>query len=110
MCVPPSRIPLGAVLLDGDGLVTVIEPDELGPDDYHPMDPAGSSPLVAWLASDESQLITGQVIRAIHDKLYLMKGWREAASASAGDKRWKAEQLGAVVATQLFGTRAAGLG
>src|SRR4029077_1201998 len=26
----------------------VIEPDDLGEDEYHPMDPAGSSPLVAW--------------------------------------------------------------
>ncbi|HVX09157.1 SDR family NAD(P)-dependent oxidoreductase [Humibacter sp.] len=88
----------------------VIEPDDLGPDEYHPMDPAGSSPLVAWLASDESQLITGQVIRAIHDKLYLMKGWHEAASASSNETRWKAETLGSTVATHLFGTRAAGLG
>jgi NAD(P)-dependent dehydrogenase (short-subunit alcohol dehydrogenase family) len=87
----------------------VIEPDDIGADEYHPMDPAGSSPLVAWLASDESQMVSGQVIRAIHDKLFLMKGWHEAAEVSSNGKRWKAEQIGGALATDLFGTRAPGL-
>jgi NAD(P)-dependent dehydrogenase (short-subunit alcohol dehydrogenase family) len=86
-----------------------IEPDDLGPDEYHPMDPAGSSPLVAWLASDEAQYVTGQVIRAIGDKIHLMKGWYEAATVSSGEKRWDATKLGTVLATDLFGTRAPGL-
>jgi NAD(P)-dependent dehydrogenase (short-subunit alcohol dehydrogenase family) len=85
------------------------EPDELTDGAYHPMDPAGSSPLVAWLASDEAQHVTGQVIRAIHDKIYLMKGWREAATISSNEKRWDATSLGALIATDLFGTRAPGL-
>jgi NAD(P)-dependent dehydrogenase (short-subunit alcohol dehydrogenase family) len=88
---------------------TAIEPDELGPDEFHPMDPAGSSPLVAWLASDEAQYVTGQVIRAIGDKIYLMKGWYEAATVSSGEKRWDATRLGTVLATDLFGSRAPGL-
>jgi NAD(P)-dependent dehydrogenase (short-subunit alcohol dehydrogenase family) len=86
-----------------------IEPDTLGEDDYHPMDPAGSSPLVAWLASDEAQHVTGQVIRAIHDKIFLMKGWTEAATVSADGARWDATTLGRILATDLFGTRAPGL-
>jgi NAD(P)-dependent dehydrogenase (short-subunit alcohol dehydrogenase family) len=61
------------------------EPDELANDEYHPMDPAGSSPLVAWLASDEAQHVTGQVIRAIHDKIYLMQGWRPRSLAISAD-------------------------
>jgi len=92
-----------------DGLGQAFEPDELGDDEYHPMDPAGSSPLVAWLASDEAQHVTGQVIRAIHDKIYLMKGWTEAATVSAGETRWDATTLGRILATDLFGTRAPGL-
>jgi NAD(P)-dependent dehydrogenase (short-subunit alcohol dehydrogenase family) len=92
-----------------DGMGEAFEPDSLGPDEYHPMDPAGSSPLVAWLSSDEAQHVTGQVIRAIHDKIYLMKGWAEAATVSANETRWDATALGRILATDIFGTRAPGL-
>lgn len=85
------------------------EPDELGAEDYHPMDPAGSSPLVAWLASDQAQHVTGQVIRAIHDKIYLMGGWHEAATISSEGRRWDATTLGARMATDIFRSRAPGL-
>jgi NAD(P)-dependent dehydrogenase (short-subunit alcohol dehydrogenase family) len=85
------------------------EPDSLGADEYHPMDPAGSSPLVAWLASDQAQYVTGQVIRAIHDKIYLMGGWREIATISSGERRWDATGLGERIATDIFRTRAPGL-
>jgi NAD(P)-dependent dehydrogenase (short-subunit alcohol dehydrogenase family) len=85
------------------------EPDQLGADEYHPMDPAGSSPLVAWLASDEAQHVTGQVIRAIHDKIYLMGGWTEDATISANGKRWDVSTLGMRMATDIFQTRAPGL-
>jgi NAD(P)-dependent dehydrogenase (short-subunit alcohol dehydrogenase family) len=92
-----------------DGMGEPFEPETLGDDEYHPMDPAGSSPLVAWLASDEAQYVTGQVIRAIHDKIYLMRGWTEAAAVSANETRWDATTLGRILATDLFGTRAPGL-
>jgi NAD(P)-dependent dehydrogenase (short-subunit alcohol dehydrogenase family) len=85
------------------------EPDELGADEYHPMDPAGSSPLVAWLSSDEAQYVTGQVFRVIHDKIFHMKGWYEAATISSGEKRWNAEKLGALMAIDIFGSRAPGI-
>jgi NAD(P)-dependent dehydrogenase (short-subunit alcohol dehydrogenase family) len=85
------------------------EPDDLAEDEYHPMDPAGSSPLVAWLASDEAQYVSGQVIRAIHDKIYLMGGWQEIATISSGQKRWDATRLGQLMATDIFRTRAPGL-
>jgi NAD(P)-dependent dehydrogenase (short-subunit alcohol dehydrogenase family) len=85
------------------------EPDDLGPDQYHPMDPAGSSPFVAWLASDEAQYVTGQVFRVIHDKIFHMSGWQERAVVSSGERRWDAEKLGAVVAIDIFGSRAPGI-
>src|SRR5437879_1162242 len=85
------------------------EPDSLDADEYHPMDPAGSSPLVAWLASDEAQHVTGQVIRAIRDKIYLMGGWHEKATISSDGKRWDATTLGTQLATDIFHTRAPGL-
>ncbi|MER5181635.1 SDR family NAD(P)-dependent oxidoreductase [Streptomyces sp. NPDC002896] len=86
------------------------EPDELPEGQYHPMDPAGSSPLVAWLASDEAQHVTGQVLRAIHDKIYLMRGWHEAATIGNAEEKWDATELGMRIATGLYGTRAPGLG
>jgi NAD(P)-dependent dehydrogenase (short-subunit alcohol dehydrogenase family) len=89
------------------GFDKAFEPDELGDDEYHPMDPAGSSPIVAWLASDEAQHVTGQVIRVIHDTIYLMQGWTE--EASSGGKRWDATTLGTAFATDIFKSRAPGL-
>src|SRR5919109_755101 len=49
--------PAGATRITGTmpGSPAVIEPDELGEDEWNPMDPAISSPLVAWLASDQAQ-------------------------------------------------------
>ena len=89
--------------------LTSFEPDELAEDTFHPMDPAGSSPLVAWLASDEAQHVTGQVIRAIGDKIHLMRGWHEAATITSGEQRWNADELGMRLATDIFRTRAPGL-
>ena len=90
------------------GMGKPIEADDLGEEDYHPMDPAGSSPIVAWLASDEAQYVTGQVIRVIRDDIFLMKGWTEQVSVSSGEKRWDATKLGGIFAGELFGTRALG--
>jgi len=76
-------------------------------DDYHtwdPDDPANSSPLVAWLASDESALVSGQVFRVPKDRIVLMDGWREAGQVLA-DARWDATTLGTVLAEEVFGLR-----
>ncbi len=43
-------------------------------DEWNRMDPAVSSPLVAWLASDEADHVTGQIIRAVAENIILMKG------------------------------------
>src|SRR5271170_6155364 len=87
----------------------IVEPDEIAEDSFHPLDPAGSSPLVAWLASDDAQYVTGQVIRVIGDKIHLMGGWHEAASASNDGKRWEATKVGDLFATQIFGSQGRGL-
>ena len=91
------------------GAPAVIEPDELGEDDYNPMDPAGSSPLVAWLASDQAQHVTGQVMRAVGDDIIWMRGWTDGPTISNGGKRWDAAALGTRLNTNVFGTRAPGL-
>ena len=91
------------------GAPAVIEADDVPEDEFNRMDPAVSSPLVAWLASDESQLITGQVIRAVAEDIVWMQGWSEGASISNGGKRWDAEKLGQQLATDVFKTRTPGL-
>jgi len=91
------------------GAPAVIEADEVPEDEWNRMDPAVSSPLVAWLASDESQHVTGQVIRAVAEDIVWMKGWSEGPSISNGGNRWDATKLGQQLATDVFGTRAAGL-
>jgi NAD(P)-dependent dehydrogenase (short-subunit alcohol dehydrogenase family) len=91
------------------GAPAVIEADDVPEDEFNRMDPAVSSPLVAWLASDESQLITGQVIRAVAEDIVWMQGWTEGASISNGGKRWDAEKLGQQLATDVFKTRTPGL-
>jgi NAD(P)-dependent dehydrogenase (short-subunit alcohol dehydrogenase family) len=91
------------------GAPPVIEPDDLGEDVFDPMDPATSSPLVAWLASDESQHVTGQVIRAVGERIIWMRGWSDGPEITNGGKRWDATTLGTQLATDVFGTRAPGL-
>jgi NAD(P)-dependent dehydrogenase (short-subunit alcohol dehydrogenase family) len=91
------------------GAPAVIEPDDVGDDEFNPMDPATSSPLVAWLASDEAQHVTGQVIRAVAENIIWMRGWTDGPTISNGGKRWDAATLGTRLNTDVFGTRAPGL-
>jgi NAD(P)-dependent dehydrogenase (short-subunit alcohol dehydrogenase family) len=103
--------PAGATRITGTmpNAPAVVEPDEIPEDEWNPMDPSVSSPLVAWLASDESQLVTGQVIRAVAEKIILMEGWTDGNTITNGGKRWDATTLGQQLATDVFKTRAPGL-
>jgi NAD(P)-dependent dehydrogenase (short-subunit alcohol dehydrogenase family) len=91
------------------GAPAVIEANEIPDDEFNRMDPAVSSPVVAWLASDESQHVTGQVIRAVAEDIVWMHGWSEGNTISNGGKRWDAEKLGQQLATDVFKTRTPGL-
>ncbi len=103
--------PSGATRLTGTmpQAPTVVEPDEIPEGEWQPMDPSNSSPLVAWLASDESQMINGQVLRSIQDRVIWMRGWREAAEVAAGERRWDAAKLGKALATDVFRVATPGL-
>jgi NAD(P)-dependent dehydrogenase (short-subunit alcohol dehydrogenase family) len=87
----------------------VIEADEIPDDEFNRMDPSVSSPVVAWLASDESQLVTGQVIRAVAEDIIWMQGWSDGPKLSNGGKRWDATKLGTQLATDVFKIRTPGL-
>ncbi len=53
--------------------------------------------------------MTGQVIRAVAEKIILMQGWTDGPTITNGGKRWDAEKLGMHLATDVFRTRAPGL-
>ena len=91
------------------GAPTVIEADDVPDGEWNRMDPSVSSPLVAWLASDEAQHVTGQVIRAVAENIIWMKGWSDGPTLNNGGKRWDSTKLGVQLATDIFGTRAPGL-
>ena len=91
------------------GAPEVIEADDVPEGEWNRMDPSVSSPLVAWLASDESQHVTGQVIRAVAENIILMKGWADGPTINNKGKRWDAEKLGQQLATDVFFTKAPGL-
>ena len=75
------------------GMPEAFEPDEIADDDFHPMDPANASPLVAWLASDDAGYVNGQVIRALDDRIIWMQGWRERKTISNDETKWDATKL-----------------
>jgi NAD(P)-dependent dehydrogenase (short-subunit alcohol dehydrogenase family) len=85
------------------------EPDEYDPGAFDPLNPAISSPVVAWLASDEAGHVSGQCIRAMRTQLHLMEGWTEAITIDNGGQYWDAEKLGRRMDTEVFRTRAPGL-
>ncbi|CUU54829.1 NAD(P)-dependent dehydrogenase, short-chain alcohol dehydrogenase family [Parafrankia irregularis] len=91
------------------GMGDSFEPDAVADDEWHAMDPSNSSPLVAWLASDEADHVTGQVIRSIEDRIIWMQGWKERKVIAAGQKRWDATKLSEVINQDLFETRAPGM-
>jgi NAD(P)-dependent dehydrogenase (short-subunit alcohol dehydrogenase family) len=84
------------------------EPDEYG-DEYDPLNPAMSAPVVAWLASDAAADISGQCIRAVRNQIHLMEGWTEARTIDNGGQYWDAEKLARRMSVEIFGTRAPGL-
>ena len=105
-CIGPAGATRMAASIPGAG-IEAREPDEF--EGYDRMDPSNSSPVVAWLASDESSHVTGQVIRAVGDEIVLMIGWCNGPRSRSGGRRWDPEKLTPMVNADLFGCRAPGL-
>jgi len=53
--------------------ITIRHPEEYT--EFDRMNPANSSPAVAWLASDDSKPVTGQVVRMVGNSLCVYKPW-----------------------------------
>lgn len=91
------------------GMETV-EANEVGKE-FSKLNPGNSAPMVAWLASDESLHVTGQIFRAVGDEIAHYQPWKLGAAVSAGKQpqRWDATKIGDAVNTKIFGTSVAGL-
>ena len=106
-CVGPSG--LTRITATMPGMPDSFEPDEIADDEFHPMDPANASPLVAWLSSDDAGYVNGQVIRALDDRIIWMQGWRERKTISNDQTKWDATKLGARMGGEVFGVQPQGL-
>ena len=63
---------------------------------FDAMDPANVSPLVVWLAGDESGGVTGRVFEVEAGRVGAADGWRTVRGVEAG-RRWAPDELGPAV-------------
>jgi len=60
---------------------------------FDPRDPVHVGEFVSYLASPAAQWISGQVFSAYGDRIFLNKGWHNAAKIESPGKGWTAEEL-----------------
>jgi NAD(P)-dependent dehydrogenase (short-subunit alcohol dehydrogenase family) len=70
-------------------------------------DPANIGPVVAWLASDAADGITGQVFVVFAGRIHLFEGWTMVSEIETGE-RWTVDAI-AARKDELFGGRRSGL-
>ncbi|MFP5253431.1 MAG: SDR family oxidoreductase [Actinomycetes bacterium] len=63
---------------------------------FDAMDPANVSPVVAWLASEDSGDVTGRVVEVEGGRICLEEGWRHGPVRDVG-RRWLAAEVGEAV-------------
>jgi NAD(P)-dependent dehydrogenase (short-subunit alcohol dehydrogenase family) len=89
------------------------EADEVPDGEFERLNPGNSAPMVVWLASDESLLVSGQVFRAVGSDVTHYHGWSLGATASNQVKgepqKWDPAKLGTALAKDVFGLRPGGL-
>jgi NAD(P)-dependent dehydrogenase (short-subunit alcohol dehydrogenase family) len=94
------------------GPLEVREPEEY--EEFDPMNPGNSAPMVAWLASDEALHVTGQVFRAVGNTISLYKPWAlgetiQKTSPDGRPRKWRADEIGSHVNAYIFHSRHPGL-
>ena len=63
---------------------------------FDKMAPENISPLVAWLASEDSNDVTGRVFELSGGELSIANGWRRGVAQDKG-ARWEVHELGPIV-------------
>ena len=91
--------------------IEVKEPDEYGPDEFVPLNPGNSAPMVAWLASDQAMHVTGQVFRAVGNSIahYIPGTLGPTIETPKEPRRWDPNEIGPLVNAHIFRSRAPGL-
>ena len=64
--------------------------------EFDQFSPLNLGPLVAWLASPESQGVTGRVFNAVGGLVGISEGWRAGPSQQI-EGRWDVKQLGEAI-------------
>jgi NAD(P)-dependent dehydrogenase (short-subunit alcohol dehydrogenase family) len=79
-------------------------------DEFDPMNPGNSAPMVAWLASDEAQHVTGQVFRAVGNTITHYQPWALGSSITSKTKeQWDPTEIGMAINAAVFHSRHPGL-
>jgi hypothetical protein len=78
------------------------------------MNPGNSAPAVAWLASDESKPVSGQVLRMVGNSLCVYEPWRMGEEYFSTDQegnptQWDPTQVGHILNRYAFGTTNPGI-
>jgi NAD(P)-dependent dehydrogenase (short-subunit alcohol dehydrogenase family) len=93
--------------------IAVREANEVADDEYERLNPGNSAPMVVWLASDESLLVSGQVFRAVGNEIAHYLGWHLGASTANAVKgepaKWDPSRIGTALAKEVFGLQPGGL-
>ena len=63
---------------------------------FDAMDPANVSPVVAWLASEDSADVTGRVLEVEGGKICVEEGWRHGPTVDIG-RRWESDEVGSAL-------------
>ena len=85
------------------------EPDEY--EEFNPMNPGNSAPMVAWLASDQALHVTGQVFRALGSTIARYEPWALGTELEnpKGAAKWEPADIGPELNAWVFHTRNPGL-
>ncbi len=107
--------PGGATRMVNDAMpsIPIREANEVDDGEYERLNPGNSAPMVAWLASDESSLVSGQVFRAVGNEIAHYLGWNIGPSVANEVKgepvKWDPARIGQALAKNVFGLQPGGL-
>lgn len=92
--------------------IVVRNPEEY--EAFDRMNPGNSAPAVAWLASDDSKPVTGQVLRMVGNSLCVYQPWQMGEEFFATDKggepqQWDPADIGRILGRYHFKTMNAGI-